>query len=245
MYSLVISIVSHGQGQLVKDLLEDLCILHSSDLWDITLILTLNIPEDESFLHGYEDRVRIVRNLRPLGFGANHNQAFLMVPSDYFLIMNPDIRFSENFLTNILSCPLPDWGCMGPIIRSPAGGIDDSARRYPTIFRMVHRVLLNKRNLDYEKELNSADVSYIKVDWLAGMFLLFKSDVFKMVKGFDSSYFMYLEDAAVCKEVNMRGYSVLLNKRFSVIHDARRKSLKNFSHFRWHVRSIIRFIFGI
>lgn len=245
MYSLVISIVSHGQGPLVKNLLKDLSALRPSQVFEVTIVLTLNIPESEDFLHDYLHKVKLVRNLRPLGFGANHNQAFAAFDSDYFLILNPDIRFSQSFLDQISLCHVQTWGCMGPIIRSPNGGIDDSARRYPTIARIASRVIFNRRGLDYDAQIRSPDVVWVQVEWLAGMFLLFKSSVFKQVGGFDTRYFMYLEDADICRRINSIGFSVVLNKEFFVVHDARRQSLKNAIHFRWHLRSMFRFIFRL
>lgn len=245
MHSLVISIVSHGQGQLVRYLLKDLSSLRFTGLFEVTIVLTLNIPENEDFLLEYAHEIKLIRNLRPLGFGANHNQAFAVFPSDYFLVLNPDIRISVNFADHILACDVSNWGGMGPIIRSPAGGIDDSARKYPTIFRIASRVILNRRELDYDLEIGSPSVPCVKVDWLAGMFLLFKSEVFKRVSGFDTRYFMYLEDADICRKINSNGYPIVLNKDFSVVHDARRRSLRNLVHFKWHARSMFRFIVGI
>ena len=55
-----LSIVSHGQGALVRDLLED--IRHGVDA-TCEVLVTLNIPEDEAFLHVYDDlNLVIIRN---------------------------------------------------------------------------------------------------------------------------------------------------------------------------------------
>ena len=85
-----VSIVSHGHGAMVLPLLHDISVHCGSR---INVIVTLNIPE--SFTVRDDDfpfPVRILRNDLPKGFGANHNAAFNESKSDYFCILNPDIR---------------------------------------------------------------------------------------------------------------------------------------------------------
>ncbi|MGH8604129.1 MAG: glycosyltransferase family 2 protein, partial [Gammaproteobacteria bacterium] len=75
---IVVSVVSHGQGQLVVNLLQSIQSLcdHST----LLVIVTVNIPER---LPLAPDRfpfpVVIVRNAAPKGYGANHNAAFKLI----------------------------------------------------------------------------------------------------------------------------------------------------------------------
>ena len=88
---IVVSVVSHGHGQLVANLLQDIQSLcdHST----LLVIVTVNIPEQ---LPLAPDRfpfpVVIVRNDAPKGYGANHNMAFEVMQGDAFCVLNPDIR---------------------------------------------------------------------------------------------------------------------------------------------------------
>lgn len=241
MSSLALSIVSHGQGQLVKLLLDDLSSMDFSFFDTVSIIVTLNVPEDESFIDNYRDFITVLRNLRPQGFGANHNQAFSTIEADYFVVLNPDLRIAQSFGDQIIQHSSADWGCMAPLVTSPDGLIEDSARRYPTILRISRRVFLNQRDSDYDV---SGMKGLLNVDWTAGMFLIFRSEVFRVLNGFDNRYFMYLEDADICQRSNRAGYPVVLNPNFSVVHDARRNSFKNSTHLKWHLRSMFRFIFG-
>lgn len=95
--------------------------------------MTINIEENLSFVFGDNFNLKLLRNVRPLGFGANHNQAFTLSDSDIFNVANPDIGISNSFSSSIIDNLESDWGCMAPIVKSPEGGIEDSARRYPTI----------------------------------------------------------------------------------------------------------------
>lgn len=242
MVSIAFSVVSHGQGDLVKMLLDDLVKLDFFPFGSVQIIVTLNVPENENFLMGYRDRVTLLRNSRPLGFGENHNVAFGSANADYFVVLNPDIRIYESFASHIIDASREEWGCMAPLVVNPKGVIEDNARRYPNILRIIGRVLLREKSADYDVPNDKENVS---VDWVAGMFMVFRSDVYRDLKGFDQNYFMYLEDADICRRLNKAGYRVVLNPKFSIVHDARRKTFGNLIHFAWHLRSMIRFIVRI
>ena len=239
--SLSISIVSHGQGSLIEPLLKDLSVADLSAFSEVKVIVTLNIPENEGFLSASDLKSHVIRNLRPRGFGANHNQAFAYSECDYFLVLNPDIRLSSFSFRKLLGANEEHFGVLSPMVISPTGKVEDSVRRYPSVFRILKRFMLSKRIPDYLK----GSQNVISVDWIAGMFMLFPRESFKRVCGFDTSYFMYLEDADICRRLNQCGLPVLYNFNQKVIHDAQRSSFKNRQHLKWHLRSMVRFIFGV
>jgi GT2 family glycosyltransferase len=237
--SLSISIVSHRQGNLIEPLLKDLSVADLSDFSEVEVIVTLNLPENEGFLSASDLKCRVVRNLRPRGFGANHNQAFAYSDCDYFLVLNPDIRLSSFSFGKLLDTK-EDFGVLSPMVVSPTGKVEDSVRRYPSVLRILKRVMFSKRSPDYLK----GSSKLISVDWIAGMFMFFPSESYKRVCGFDTAYFMYLEDADICRRLNQVQLPVLYDFNQKVIHDAQRSSFKNRQHLKWHLRSMVRFIFG-
>ena len=240
MKSLKLSIVSHGQGDIVRELLDDLSGLDLSAFASTEVFVTLNIPEDEAFLRSSRLPLNIIRNVRPIGFGANHNQAFSYSPCDFFTILNPDIRLKKDFLFSEL-CDLmgSNAGVVGPLVLDPLNRIEDSARRYPTLVRIAIRVIFKHRVPDYSFQENAT----VSVDWMAGMVLVFDSIAYKLINGFDDRFFMYLEDVDICRRLNRLGCPVIQCTSQSVIHDARRSSLKSISHMKWHLRSLLRFLF--
>jgi len=239
--SLSISIVSHGQGNLIEPLLNDLSVTDFSAFGEVKVILTLNLPENEDFLSASDLKCHVVRNLRPRGFGANHNQAFAYSDCDYFLVLNPDIRLSSFSFGELLDRKENCFGVISPMVVSPTGRVEDSVRRYPSFFRILKRIIFSKRVADYQ----IIDSNLIKVDWIAGMFMFFPRESFKLVGGFDTECYMYLEDADICRRLNQIGLPVLYDFNQKVIHDAQRSSFKNLQHLKWHLRSMVRFIFGI
>lgn len=227
---LTISVVSHGQGFLIKNLLADIKLGVGVTC---ELIVTLNIPEDESFLSGYENhQLTVIRNTAPKGFGENHNQAFSRSSGNFFAVVNPDVRL--NFF-NIR--PLLDHFCdssigvISPAVFSSAGELQDSARKFPTITSLILRKF-GIQKTDYI----FGDMA-VDVEWVAGMFMVFSKYSYTLVKGFDMKYFMYMEDADICRRLSQHGLRVLVLPSLQVIHDARRASRHNIRHFIWHCRS--------
>jgi len=233
-----LSIVSHGQGALIRRLLNSI-----RKGVDVTyeIIITLNIPENESYLDEFKDLEPIViRNEHLKGFGENHNASFKQAHGKFFAVLNPDI-----FATPLRLRPLLDVmmdrtvGACGPAVYTPEGNLEDSARRFPTFKTLVLRTLGRLRPLDY-----TASQVPINVDWLAGIFILFRSAAFVQINGFDTRYFMYLEDTDICRRLWKIGLRVVFQPSVSIIHDARRASRKNVQHFSWHLRSALRYLTG-
>jgi GT2 family glycosyltransferase len=223
---------------LIANLLRDLAARNWNGGVDFEVIVTLNISEDETWLdQEYLFTIKVVRNDAPKGFGANHNSAFQIAEGSVFMVVNPDIRL-EGFQVAPLLAALdqPATGVCGPRVVGPDGALQDSARRFPTVGRLLSRVLLRRRHPDFNDENGT-----ISVDWRAGMFLMFPSDIFREIRGFDDRYFMYMEDVEICQNLWQRGFRVLWVSGTAVTHDARRASGRSVRHLRWHLTSMARY----
>lgn len=234
---ITLSIVSHRQGELVSHLLRDLQqVCHDSAL---RVILTLNLPEKLPFHpEAFPFPVDILENSRPLGFGANHNQAFRQASGTFFGVLNPDLRLPRNpfpLLCSALEAG-KQIGVIAPGVEDEVKNIADNARCFPTPWRILKRILGDSRQPDY-----SLAGQPIPVDWLAGLFLLFPFRHFTAINGFDERYFMYCEDVDICARFRLAGYGVYWAPRISVIHQAQRHSHRRLNHLRWHLVSLVRF----
>ena len=235
-FDLSISVVSHLQIGLVVQLLEDLetyC-LDSS----LELLLTLNLDEALPFeLNRFSFPIRLIRNLAPKGFGANHNHAFAHASAVTFCVMNPDIRLHSNPFHALLSC-LGDKaaGVVAPLVLGVDGAVEDSARRFPTPLTILCKAMGRCKDNDY-----AIGQDAFHPDWVGGMCMVFKRDVFARLGGFDEGYFLYYEDVDICARLRLLGYEVVLNPQAKLIHHAQRTSRRSFTFLRWHFKSMMRF----
>lgn len=89
----VVSVVSHGHKHQVQGLLNDLVRFSRGRISRV--VLTLNQPEaaPQPPAAGWPFALHIVRNIRPLGFGANHNRALSGAGEPFVCVLNPDVRW--------------------------------------------------------------------------------------------------------------------------------------------------------
>ena len=231
--SVAVSIVSHGHGMMVSRLIRQL-----QACPQVTqIILTLNVPEPE--LETQRGDVEVILNLTPKGFGANHNSAFLRSRAQYWCVINPDVEIDINPFVYLLP-PLGTSGVdlVAPAVKSPSGKYEDSIRCFPSFFSILRKVLTGFTGA--YTYTNTSD-NFLS-EWVAGMFMLFKSDTFLAIQGFDERYFLYYEDIDICVRLWKAGFKVLACPTVSVTHDARRASHANWRHRRWHIASMLRYL---
>ncbi len=231
-----LSVVSHGQNALVNQLLED---IQRCCAGRVALVVTENIPDPTPLATGaLSCPAERIANDRVKGFGANHNAAFRHCRTPYFCVANPDIRLpADPFSALIPNFEDKAVAVAGPTVRSPAGAIEDSARRFPTAGSLLKKILVEKRQPDYP-----ADRGPLQVNWLAGMFMLFRADAYRSVNGFDEAYFLYYEDVDICHRLRLGGAAAVYEPRAEVIHDARRASRRDARLALHHLASILRFL---
>jgi hypothetical protein len=233
---ITLSVVSHGQNALVNQLLQDVERVCADR---VAVVLTENLPDREEFAIAHLScPVEVIVNSERKGFGANHNAAFAHCSTPYFCVCNPDVRLpSDPFPALVGALADPRIAVAGPLVRSPEGRIEDSARRFPSAWSLLKKVFVDRREPDYP-----TDCGPLEVDWVAGMFMLFRSEAYRSVGGFDETYFLYYEDADIGSRLWDRGYRVVYETRTAIVHDARRASRRSFAHMRHHVAGVLRFL---
>ncbi len=225
-HPITISIVSHGQLALVLPLLEQLD-RYSRAVID-KVLLTLNIPEADLVAGrswGFE--VERIENASPKGFGANHNQAFERCGTEWFLVLNPDIRFDSDVLSPLLAQAAPDAGLLTPRILEPGKTEPEPHRALLTPLEIVGR-----KKPGYVRPTVPA--------WIPGLFMLFRSEAYRQVGGFDEKFFMYGEDFDICARTRLAGWKLQVGENLLARHDAQRESHRSKKYLYWHVTSLLK-----
>lgn len=200
------------------------------------IVVTLNIPERFDFEPN--SRVFVVNNSLPQGFAQNHNQAFWLCSKTFFCPINPDVEMRENpFPTLLAAMEDLSIGLVAPKVNSPDGHHEDSWRRFPTLRLLLSKVFGQGDG----RYCIPGDGQPFAPEWVAGMFMLFRRDVFARLGGFDEAFFLYYEDVDICVRLWKCGYRLLACPECEVIHDARRDSHRKLSHLRWHLSSMLRY----
>lgn len=230
---IAVSIVSHGHGAMVEQLIERLLVCPEVG----QVIVTYNLPEVHRPFS--DPRVEVISNCAAKGFGVNHNEAFRFSREPFWCVLNPDIELLGNPFPALLEAlRTTSVGLVAPLITNPAGEIEDSIRYFPTVASLA-RKLLGRGDGRYAVDRGSAE---FHPEWVAGMFMLFRADAFASVNGFDEGYFLYYEDVDICLRIWNAGMKILACPAVMAVHDARRASRVNWQHRSWHVKSMLRFL---
>ncbi len=242
-----LSIVSHIQGGLVEKALKAIALSSGTKARRLRVWLTINIPEP-SFSRQIQQTqwpfdLRIIQNPKPLGFGANHNQAFahaqLSGAAKWFCVMNPDVLWpadTDAFWADLQNDVFDSKvGLVCPQQVDENGAVQDYARHLPTPWGLVARTIRRMGGgaaLGQPLPLNQAD-------WANGACMVWRSSVFAALGGFDERYFMYCEDTDICLRTRLAGYRIEQGPT-TVVHLAQRNTGKQWPHLVWHVKSLLR-----
>lgn len=224
---LCLSVVSHGQARMLRSLLDDLVLLRPPTLERV--IITCNTPETVDPPPTSPFVIEVIHNAVPAGFGSNHNAAFRRCTQRYFAVCNPDIRLSEDPFPLLVRALDAGGAVAAPAVVNSAGRREDSARPLLTPLDVMLRRFARER-AEFE---NPA--------WLAGMFLVFRSETFRRLGGFDEKFFMYCEDADICARAVLEGGGIAFCPQATVVHDAQRASRRSLGPLGWHVASLLKF----
>lgn len=207
----------------------------------VSVSLSEDVEKFRYFLKDYQD-IEYIDVGSNIGFGKGHNKILNVLNSEYHAIVNPDIILCEDSFTKIIEWmdENKDIGMTIPVLIDEKGNIQHVYRRELTIFDMFNRMILKNYFKKRSQKHIMQDMDYSKpfqVPFGQGSFLVIRSDLFKALNGFDDNFFMYCEDADLCKRVN-KVSKLMYFPGTKVIHKWERGSHKNKVLFKYHLKSM-------
>lgn len=180
-----------------------------------------------------------------IGFGKAHNLVLnkLSHNSTHHLVLNPDVNFTTEVINNLVAEleKRSNITMIAPKVIYPSGEIQYTARKNPKFLELVFRRLgLKKKWIASQEYKNEISESFYP-DFVHGCFMLFKTKDFIGLNGFDERYFLYMEDADICREIKKRGKKVLYYPKEQITHIHRKGSSKSFKLLNYHLVSAIKY----
>ena len=178
--------------------------------------------------------VEIIERKTNEGFAAGVNLGARRGRAPFLLFVNPDCVAEGTAVGELVSFALAqhDAAVIGPRILNPDRSVQGSARRFPGLSTFVagRSSWLTRRfpdnplsrwNLPGREEAGVA----IEVDWVSGACMLVRRSAFEQVGGMDERFFLYWEDADLCKRLAQRGWRILYFPGVTVVHAGGRSSI--------------------
>ncbi|MDO4608721.1 MAG: glycosyltransferase family 2 protein [Clostridia bacterium] len=185
----------------------------------------------------------VLRQTKNLGFGAAHNVVLGQEMGKYHFIINPDIAFNTDVISDMVDFfeNNPDVVMAMPRILNPDGTEQKLPKERPTFNRLYIGRLSNKIRSEYAW-CNKDITKPTEINFCTGCFFCIRTDIFKKLCGFDKRYFMYLEDADLTLMAKRKG-KVMMLPQVSVTHAWGRESSKSIKYLFIHIISSFKFLF--
>jgi GT2 family glycosyltransferase/glycosyltransferase involved in cell wall biosynthesis len=190
--------------------------------------------------------IKLIRNKKNVGFGAAINQALKYCFSKYIILLNPDTLVIDGFIeASIRFIDQNDnIGILGPMIFDEDGGVQGSARSFPTILTSLFgrnspiTKIFPKNSITRSNILtNQCDgKTPMEVDWVSGACMVVRREAMQAVGGFDERFFLYWEDTDLCKRIRDAGWKVVYFPEAKVIHSVGKSSNTRpiFANYQFH-----------
>jgi len=189
------------------------------------IIIVDNASRDNSvqLIRERYPQCRLIINSVNVGFGRANNQALDGISGRYVLLLNTDafVEFDTIAKTIAYMDANHDCGILGVRLTSGDGGLQPSARYFPTPWNLfVGRIGLQHilRNVRMVDDLKWPHDAIRKCDWVPGCYYLVRKEVIDAVGLFDPRYFLYFEEVDHCYSTRKAGWSVVFYPFTTVIH---------------------------
>jgi N-acetylglucosaminyl-diphospho-decaprenol L-rhamnosyltransferase len=187
--------------------------------WDAAVVENGRGERSTAAVSGWEN-VRLLRNADNVGYAKAVNQGLALTKGSLVLVMNPDCQLLPGAITTMAQAIAahPDCAIVGPCVLNVDGTIQGSARGDPGMMTglfgrssLLTRIFPNVRSARANvraEELVMSRQPAPAVDWVSGACMLIRREALERVSGFDDRYFLYWEDADLCRRLREAGYSV-------------------------------------
>ncbi|WP_413578501.1 glycosyltransferase [Bdellovibrio sp. HCB290] len=210
-----------------------------------------NSPIDKTSekLKVFGRKVTYIKSLANVGYGKGHNSVFNYIKGncDFFAILNPDLEIPEMSMGMLLNYMQehPRYGLASASIFGLDGKPHAVHKPAPTIWRYL-RILLGRKfkcialSKEIENPFFPLPEQPIEVPLVSGCFMLFRSNHYKDLGGFDEAFFLYFEDYDISLRSFNAGKSIVI-PHVKIFHNWERASHKRFNLLTIHIKSAWKF----
>lgn len=202
------------------------------------LYLINNHPTEKYTQYKDHNDIEFIDSEINLGFGKGHNLILNKIESEFHLLLNPDVSFSKETFEKLLKVfkNKNNLAFVTPKVLYPYGKEQVVCRKKPSFFNLIKRFIHNN------SEYSSHELSQpFQPDFIHGCFMLFKTSYFKDLKGFDERFFLYMEDADICRRIINNELRFLYYPKVSIYHHLGKGSSKDLKLFFIHTLSAIKY----
>lgn len=239
-YNVSILIVTHNHGKYLEKLIKS---LEQFNYKDVYFCDANSADETIDILKNSIFKKNILFKKTLEGFAKNNNDLIrhFNLSSDYYLLLNPDVFFTQDFLLELVKSirKEKEAAIAAPLIYYPDGRLQVTWKKFPGLWNVL------KKRLGKMKATDEKQAKPSQIDWALGACLLISKKLLK--KGdhlLDERYRLYCEDIDICFECKTRKMKIIGVEHTFIYHHLNELSSKNIwsKYNYWNLTSILKFL---
>jgi len=214
-------IINYNQKELITECIKS--IHENITSFPFEIIVVNNSPEEDlTYLTENFSGLNLITN-KNLGFAQANNLAVKHAKYDFLVFLNADTKIKTDFTKGFIEkFGASEFGAVGLKLYNQDNTFQLSFWKENTFFneienKKLEKIFTDKKTADVlniEKEYSEIK----EVDWITGASMVMKKDIFTKTGGFDERFFLFYEDADICKRLQENGYKTYFYPHCKIIH---------------------------
>ncbi len=179
--------------------------------------------------------VKIIENNANLGFAKANNIGMKASTGRYLCLVNSDVKVLDGCLCRLMHHMDQDTsiGIIGPKILWPDMSLQDSCRKFPSLWNNVceflhfNRLFPKSDFFSGEHMMFFDHMSIRNVEGLVGCFLMIRRNALEIIGLFDEQFFIYSEETDLCKRFFEKSWKIIFFPDARAIHYGRISSSRD------------------
>lgn len=203
---LSIIIVNHLSNDVLGDCLNSIARSDHTLATEIIIVDNPLVPETGDLQIPGKLTVKRRSMTRRTGFGEACNAGAEIAEGDYLLFLNPDVSLRPSAIDDLFNAlrDNPEAGLATGRLTDPDGTFQPTCRRFPTLGNLMFSrgSFFSRVGSGKNKNYTLPDYGEITpVEAMAAALILMPGTIFDKLGGFDTSFFMYMEDTDLCRRL--------------------------------------------
>jgi N-acetylglucosaminyl-diphospho-decaprenol L-rhamnosyltransferase len=212
-------IVTYNSINTIGECLSGLEQCRREGLTDAIVVDNASTDGTADFVAREHPWVKLIRPGKNLGFGRGNNLGFEGVETEYAFFLNPDASIGPEALRLLVDFmdKTPAAGVSAPAAMTPKG-TGHMSGSFPAPWHILAGAAAGRLSRKKSKWLEPGDKPF-QVHWVPGAALLFRSELFRKLGGFDSRFFLYFEETDLLLRAHQAGYEIWAVCEATIHHD--------------------------
>ncbi|MBQ3631879.1 MAG: glycosyltransferase family 2 protein [Prevotella sp.] len=224
-------ILNYNSSELVRKCVASIEAYMPADSYEMIVVDNGSRPDEYARLDGLssvkdpeKSRLHIVRKEVNTGFGTGNMIGASVAQGDYLCFLNSDVFLVEDCVTPLCQYleSHTDVGCITPVQQKTSGRRSRSFRHDTGIWHELVgdsiRERLFPKKFPPRDSILKESTEPVSVMQINGSFMLFPTEKFWAIGGFDTSIFLYYEEYDLAQRLQMHGWKRVVHPQYTFLH---------------------------